>query len=74
VIFYQLWRAGLFAGADAEKVRFFFGLTGDPLLLSRRWPLFLAIDWLRALFSPRYARQVATWLRYRVELFDGLQG
>jgi hypothetical protein len=74
MIFYHLWRAGLLAGADAEKVRFFFGLTGDPLLLSRRRPLVRAIDWMRALCSPKYARQLAVWLRYRVELFDGLQG
>lgn len=74
MIFFYLWRSGLLTSADAEKVRFFLGFTGDPLLLSRRRPLVAAIDWLRALFSPRYARQVAVWLRYRVELFDGLQG
>lgn len=74
MIFYFLWKAGLLRDPSAEKVRFFFGLTADPLWLSRRRPLFAAIDWLRALFSPRYARQVAVWLRYRVDLFDGLQG
>jgi hypothetical protein len=74
VIFYYLWRGGLFARVDAEKARFFLGLTSDPLRLSRRRPLVWTIDWLRALFSPQYARQVVGWLRYRVELFDGLQG
>jgi len=74
VIFYFLWRDGVARRADREKILFFFGLTPDPLALSRRWPLVTAINWLRALFSPRYARAVAGWLRYRVELYDGLQG
>ena len=74
MIVYYLWKSGLLRHSNAEKIRYFFGLTSDPLLLSRRRPLFLAIDWLRAVFSPRYAARLAGWLRYRVELFDGLQG
>jgi hypothetical protein len=74
VIFYHLWRAGLLTGADREKLSYFFGVSEDPLVLSRRWPLITAIDWVRALFSPAYARAVAGWLRYRAELYDGLQG
>ena len=74
MIFYHLWRAGLFRIADREKLRFFFGATADPLFLSRRWPLLTAVNWPRALVSPSYARAVASWLRYRAELYDGLQG
>lgn len=67
-------RAGLFRAVDGEKLRFFFGATSNPLYLSRRWPLLTAINWPRALFSPSYARAVASWLRYRTELYDGLSG
>ena len=74
MIFYYLWRAGLFRIADTEKLRFFFGDTADPLFLSRRWPLLTAVNWPKALISPRYAKAVASWLRYRTELYDGLQG
>ena len=61
-------------GVLVKKVLYFFGVTPSPLYLSRRWPLVTAINWLKALFSPSYARAVTTWLRYRLELFDGLQG
>jgi len=74
VIFYYLWRSGLAGRLDREKFLFFFGLTANPLYLSRRWPLVTAVGWLRALSSPSYARAVVGWLSYRVELFDGLQG
>jgi len=74
VIFYYLWKLGFFARADGEKLRFFLGLSPDPLLLSRRRPLVSAINWVKAMFSPRYARSVATWLEYRAELYDGVQG
>ena len=74
MIFYYLWRRRLLARADGEKLRYFFGLTRNGLFLSRRRPLIGAINWPRALVSPRYARSVVTWLEYRVELFDGLQG
>jgi hypothetical protein len=74
VILYYLWKRRLLARADAEKVRYFLGLSANALNLSRRSPLVRAIHWPRALFSPHYARNVVRWLEYRVELFDGLQG
>lgn len=74
MIVYYLWTEGLLARFDGEKLRFFLGLTGSPLYLSRRWPLLTAVSWLRALFSPAYARAVSRWLSYRVELYDGLRG
>ena len=74
MFFYYLWRQGLLDATDGEKIRFFVGATGNVLYLSRRWPLLTAISWPRALFSPRYARAVVTWLLYRSELYDGLQG
>ena len=74
MILYYFWRFGLLSAADREKVSYFFGASEDRLALSRRWPLILSIHWGRALFSPRYARSVAEWLRYRAELYDGLQG
>ena len=74
MILYYLWKRRLFARADAEKIRYFLGLSANALSLSRRNPLVWAIHWPRALFSPQYARDVVRWLEYRVELFDGLQG
>ena len=74
MLFYYLWRDGLLARVDAEKVRFFLGLTPNPLYLSRRWPLLTAVSWLRALFSPAYASALTRWIGYRVELYDGLRG
>lgn len=74
MIFLYLWRVGLFSAADAEKISFFFGATENPLFLSRRWPLLTAINWPKALFSPKYARAVATWLSYRAQLYDGFSG
>ena len=74
MIFYRLWKDGLLRRLDREKVLFSLGLTPSPFLLSRRKPLFRALNPFRALFSPSYARSVASWLRYRVELFDGDQG
>lgn len=74
MIFLELMRAGLLASLDAEKLRFFLGRTSHPLYLSRRHPLMLRLDPLRLLFSRRYARGVATWLRYRADLYDGIRG
>jgi len=74
VIFWFLWRAGLLRRMNADKIRFFFGATHNPLYLSRRAPLVLAISWPRALVSSRYARAVAEWLAYRADLFDGRSG
>jgi hypothetical protein len=74
MIFYELARAGLLGALDGEKLRFFLGRTSNPLFLSRRRPLVFRLDPFRLLFSPRYARGVATWLRYRAELYDGVRG
>lgn len=74
MLLYFLWRDGLLARADAHKIRFFLGLTPNPLYLSRRWPLLTALSWPRAAFSPAYARALSRWLAYRVELYDGLRG
>jgi hypothetical protein len=74
MIFLELARAGLLRSLDAEKLRFFMGWTANPLFLSRRRPLIWRLDLLRLLCSRRYARGVATWLRYRADLYDGIQG
>jgi hypothetical protein len=74
MIFLELARAGLLQSLDTEKIRFFLGWTASPLFLSRRRPLILSLDVFRMLFSRRYARGVAAWLRYRTDLYDGVQG
>jgi len=74
VILVQLLRRGLLRRLDAEKLRFFFGLTASPLYLSRRFPLYRRLGIVRMLISPRYARGVADWLAYRADLYDGHQG
>ena len=74
MILYYLVKFGIIARIDREKILFFLGLTPNPLYLSRRWPLVKAIDWPRAICSPSYARNLATWLAYRTELYDGAQG
>ena len=74
MIFVELARAGLLRSLDAEKLRFFLGWTTNPLFLSRRQPLILRLDLIRCLWSREYARGVATWLRYRADLYDGIQG
>ncbi len=74
MIFLELARSGLLRSLDAEKLRFFVGWTGNPLFLSRQKPLIRSLNLLRLLFSPRYARGVAVWLRYRTDLYDGIQG
>ncbi|MBP1689668.1 MAG: hypothetical protein H6Q34_241 [Deltaproteobacteria bacterium] len=74
MIILELIRADLLCSLDTEKLRFFLGWTSDPLFLSRRSPLIWRLKPLRLLFSPRYARGVATWLRYRTDLYDGVQG
>lgn len=74
MILLELVRAGLLRAVDGEKLRFFFGLTSNPLYLSRRQPLVWRLDFLRLVFSGRYARGVTTWLRYRADLYDGAQG
>ncbi len=74
MIIVELLRAGLLRSLDVEKLRFLLGWTDNPLFLSRRRPLIWRLDLPRLLFSRRYARGVATWLRYRADLYDGVQG
>jgi hypothetical protein len=74
VILLALWRRGLLGRLDAEKLRYFLGRGGDPLLLSRRYPLWRRVLTPRALLFPRHAAAVAAWLEYRVHLFDGVEG
>jgi hypothetical protein len=74
VILLALWRRGLLRRADREKVRYFIGLVPDPLALSRRYPMWRILGITRLVVSPRYARAVATWLEYRMNLFDGVEG
>jgi hypothetical protein len=74
MIVLELLRSGLFRSLDGEKLRFFLGWTSNPLYLSRRRPLVWRLNPFRLLFSPRYARGVVTWLRYRADLYDGAQG
>jgi hypothetical protein len=74
VIVLTLLRRGLLRRLDAEKLRFFLGLTANPLYLSRRSPLYRRLDLVRLLLSPRYANGVADWLAYRADLYDGRQG
>ena len=74
MILIALWRRGLLRRADGEKVRHFLGLVGDPLSLSRRYPMWRILSRARLVFSPRYAAAVARWLEYRINLFDGVEG
>lgn len=74
MILLELWRRGLLARVDREVLRQFFGIRPDPLALSRRYPMWRALGLGRLLVSRRYAAGVATWLQYRVHLFDGLEG
>ena len=74
MILWEIARRRLYRSLDGEKLRFFLGLTPNPLFLSRRHPLIGRLNLVRLLFSPAYARGVATWLQYRADLFDGAQG
>ena len=74
MILFALWRRGLLPRADGEKLRYFLGLTRDPLTLSRRYPMWRILSPVRLAFSPRYAAAVARWLEYRMNLFDGVEG
>lgn len=73
MLLWLLLRTGLWRSMDGEKVRYFLGLT-PKLALSRNQPLWRSLPWFRALFSPREARAILVWLRYRIELFDGQAG
>ena len=74
MIVLALWRRGLLGRADRDKLRYFLGLGRDPLLLSRRYPMWRILGIARLVFSPRYAGAVARWLEYRMNLFDGAEG
>ena len=74
MILVELLRQGLLRSLDREKFKFFLGWTGNPLFLSRQHPLIRRLHPIRLMISPRYARGVAAWLRYRADLYDGLQG
>jgi hypothetical protein len=74
VILLALWRRGLLRRVDREVLRQFLGIRPDPLALSRRYPMWRILGLGRLLASPRYAAGVATWLEYRVRLFDGQEG
>ena len=74
MILLALWRRGLLGRLDGEKVRFLLGRSGDPLALSRRYPMWRILGSMRLLCSARYAAAVATWLEYRMNLFDGAEG
>jgi hypothetical protein len=74
VILWALWRRRLLGRIDREKLRLFLGVGSDPLLLSRRYPMWRILGPFRLLASPRHARDVARWLEYRMNLFDGAEG
>lgn len=73
MILYLIWKSGLWRAVDREKVRFFLGWT-PAVMLSNQSPPWRHFPWGRAMFSMREARAILDWLRYRIELFDGLAG
>ena len=74
MIVVALWRRGLLGRIDGEKLRQFLGLSPDRLALSRRYPLWWALGPLALAISPSRARDVARWLEYRMNLYDGIEG
>ena len=74
MILLALWRRGLFRRLDGEKLRHFLGWHRDPLVLSRRYPMWRILGIGRLLVSPAHAGAVARWLEYRMNLFDGVEG
>jgi hypothetical protein len=74
MIFLALWRRGLFRRMDREKLRQFLGFSSDPLALSRRYRLWWALGPLMLMVSPSRARDVARWVEYRMNLYDGFEG
>jgi hypothetical protein len=74
VIVLALWRRGLLHRADRDKLRWFLGLEPDPLVLSRRYPMWRILGVVRLAVSPRHATAVARWLEYRLNLYDGAEG
>ena len=74
MIFLALWRRGLFRRMDRDKLRQFLGFSSDPLALSRRYRLWWALGPLVLMVSPSRARDVARWVEYRMNLYDGFEG
>ena len=74
MILLALWRRGLLRRADRDKLAYVLGLARDPLVLSRRYPMWRILGPARLALSPRYARAVARWIEYRMNLFDGIEG
>jgi len=74
MILFALWRRGLLRRLDGEKLGQFLGISRDPLALSRRYPMWRALGLLTLVASPSRARQVARWLEYRMNLYDGIEG
>jgi hypothetical protein len=74
VILWVLWRRGLLRRLDREKMSFLLGLGGDPLELSRRYPVWRRLGLLHMMVSPAYAAGVGRWVEYRMNLFDGVEG
>jgi hypothetical protein len=74
MILLALWRRGLVGRIDREKLRQFVGVSADRLALSRRYPMWRTLGVLRLALVPGYARDVARWLEYRMNLFDGIEG
>ncbi len=57
-----LLRRGLWRALGAEKLGYFFGLSGHRLHLSRRDPPYRHLGLVHMLVSLRHARAVADWL------------
>jgi hypothetical protein len=74
MIVVALWRRGLLGRIDGEKLRQFLGLAPDRLALSRRYPMWWTLGPLTLALSPSHAREVARWLEYRMNLYDGIEG
>lgn len=74
MILLALWRRGLLGRIDGEKLRQFLGIGRDPLALSRRERLWWRLGPVRLALSPAYAADVARWLEYRMNLYDGSEG
>ena len=74
MIFLALWRRGLLRRIDGEKLRQFLGFSSDRLALSRRYPTWWALGPIVLMLSPSRARDVARWLEYRMNLYDGIEG
>jgi hypothetical protein len=74
MIVWFLWRRGLLARLDREKVAQFLGVGRDRLFLSRRYPMWRRLGLVRLALAPGFARDVARWLEYRMNLYDGIEG